>query len=139
MEVVDKVLAGKRITEEEALWLLRESELLELGQLANFVRNKKHPDRVVTFVIDRNINYTNICVCKCKFCAFYREPGSKEGYVIDRDTLKKKIEETLELGGTSILIQGGLNPQLGIEYYEELLSFIKENFPQVHIHGFSAP
>ncbi len=139
MEVVDKVLAGKRITEEEALWLLRESELLELGQLANFVRNKKHPDRVVTFVIDRNINYTNICVCKCKFCAFYREPGSKEGYVIDRDTLRKKIEETLELGGTSILIQGGLNPQLGIEYYEELLSFIKENFPQIHIHGFSAP
>ncbi len=139
MEVVDKVLAGERITEEEALWLLRESELLELGQLANFVRNKKHPDRVVTFVIDRNINYTNICVCKCKFCAFYREPGSKEGYVIDRDTLKKKIEETLELGGTSILIQGGLNPQLGIEYYEELLSFIKENFPQVHVHGFSAP
>ena len=139
MEVVDKVLAGKRITEEEALWLLRESELLELGQLANFVRNKKHPDRVVTFVIDRNINYTNICVCKCKFCAFYREPGSKEGYVIDRDTLKKKIEETLELGGTSILIQGGLNPQLGIEYYEELLSFIKENFSQVHVHGFSAP
>ncbi len=139
MEIVDKVLAGERITEEEALWLLRESELLELGQLANFVRNEKHPERVVTFVIDRNINYTNICVCKCKFCAFYREPGSKEGYVIDRDTLRKKIEETLELGGTSILIQGGLNPQLGIEYYEELLSFIKENFPQVHVHGFSAP
>ncbi len=139
MKVIDKVLAGERITEEEALRLFKESELLELGQLANFVRNRKHPDRIVTFVIDRNINYTNICTCRCKFCAFYREPGSKEGYVIDRETLRKKIEETIELGGTSILIQGGLNPELGIEYYEELLSYIKENFPQIHIHGFSAP
>jgi len=139
MKVIDKVLARERITEEEALWLLKESELLELGQLANFVRNRKHPDKIVTFVIDRSINYTNICTCRCKFCAFYREPGSKEGYVIDRETLRKKIEETIELGGTSILIQGGLNPELGIEYYEELLSYIKENFPQIHIHGFSAP
>jgi len=139
MEVLEKVLSGVRISEEEALWLLREVDLLTLGQLANYVRNRKHPEREVTFVIDRNINYTNICTCKCRFCAFYREEGAPDAYVIDRETLKRKIEETISLGGTAILLQGGLHPGLGIEYYEELLSFIKSNFPEIHVHGFSAP
>jgi len=84
MEVLEKVLSGVRISEEEALWLLREVDLLTLGQLANYVRNRKHPEREVTFVIDRNINYTNICTCKCRFCAFYREEGAPDAYVIDR-------------------------------------------------------
>ncbi|TCK03997.1 cyclic dehypoxanthinyl futalosine synthase [Phorcysia thermohydrogeniphila] len=139
MEVVEKVLSGERISEGEALWLLREADLITLGQLANFVRNRKHPEKEVTFVIDRNINYTNICTCKCRFCAFYREEKDPDAYVIDWETLRKKIEETVELGGTAVLLQGGLHPSLGIEYYEELLSFIKSNFPQIHVHGFSAP
>jgi len=138
MDLYDKVLEGERITENEALALLRE-DLLTLGELANAVRNRLHPEREVTFVIDRNINYTNVCVCKCKFCAFYREKGDPDAYVIEPEVLKKKIEETLELGGTAILLQGGLHPDLKLEYYEELLSFIKSNFPQVHVHGFSAP
>ncbi|RKQ61794.1 cyclic dehypoxanthinyl futalosine synthase [Thermovibrio guaymasensis] len=139
MEVVEKVLSGRRISEEEALKLLKEEDLLTLGQLANFVRNRIHPERVVTFVIDRNINYTNVCICKCRFCAFYRDEGDPDAYVIDRKTLKEKIKETVELGGTAILLQGGLHPKLGIEYYEELLNFIKSEFPNIHVHGFSAP
>ncbi len=137
--IVEKVLSGERITREDALTLLREVDLLTLGQLANTVRNRKHPEREVTFVIDRNINYTNICMCRCRFCAFYREKGANDAYVISKEELKRKIEETIHLGGTAILIQGGLNPDLRIEYYEELFSFIKENFPQIHIHGLSAP
>ena len=139
MDLKEKVISGERITEEEALRLLRDEDLLTLGQLANSVRNRIHPEREVTFVIDRNINYTNVCVCKCRFCAFYREKGAPDAYVIDRKTLRKKIQETIDLGGTAILIQGGLHPDLGIEYYEELLSFIKSEFPQIHVHGFSAP
>jgi len=135
----EKVLEGERITEEEALELLREEELLNLGFLANTVRNRLHPEREVTFVIDRNINYTNVCTCRCRFCAFYRDKKAPDAYLIDWETLRKKIEETLELGGTAILIQGGLNPELGIEYYEELLKSIKREFPQIHVHGFSAP
>ncbi len=139
MDLVEKVINRERIDEKEALELLRNFDLLTLGQLANFVRNRLHPEREVTFVIDRNINYTNICTCKCRFCAFYREKGAPDAYVIDRETLKEKIRETVELGGTAILLQGGLHPDLKIDYYEELLSFIKEEFPQIHIHGFSAP
>ncbi len=137
--IEDKILSGERINTEEAVTLLKEANLIELGQLANFVRNRKHPEREVTFVIDRNINYTNICVCKCKFCAFYRNKEDEDAYVIDKNTLKRKIEETIELGGTAILLQGGLHPDLTIEWYEELLRFIKEHFPEIHVHGFSAP
>ncbi|SMO57507.1 cyclic dehypoxanthinyl futalosine synthase [Balnearium lithotrophicum] len=139
MDLVEKVISGERINEKEALELLRNFDLLTLGHLANYVRNRIHPEREVTFVIDRNINYTNICICKCRFCAFYREKGAPDAYVIDRETLREKIRETVELGGTAILLQGGLHPDLKIDYYEELLSFIKEEFPQIHIHGFSAP
>ncbi len=137
--VIEKVVEGKRLTEEDALYLLREADLISLGKIANLVRNRKHPERVVTFVIDRNINYTNICSCRCRFCAFYREKGDRDAYVLDYNTLRRKIEETVELGGTAILIQGGLNPELKIDYYESLLRFIKESFPSIHVHGFSAP
>ena len=139
MEVIEKVIAGERIDQEEALKLLKEADLLTLGQLANAVRNRLHPEKEVTFVIDRNINYTNICTCRCRFCAFYRDKTAPDAYVIDRETLRRKIAETVELGGTAILLQGGLHPDLGIEYYEELLRFIKGEFPQIHVHGFSAP
>ena len=139
MEVIEKVIAGERIDQEDALKLLKETDLLTLGQLANWVRNRLHPEKEVTFVIDRNINYTNVCTCRCRFCAFYRDKTAPDAYVIDRETLRRKIAETVELGGTAILLQGGLHPDLGIEYYEELLRFIKGEFPQIHVHGFSAP
>jgi len=113
-------------------------DLLELGEMANAIRNKKHPDDIVTFVIDRNINYTNVCVCKCKFCAFHRNENDPDAYVIDLNTLAKKIEETIALNGTQILLQGGLHPRLGIEYYEGILQFIKRNY-NIWIHGFSSP
>ncbi|WP_457567362.1 cyclic dehypoxanthinyl futalosine synthase [Desulfurobacterium sp.] len=137
--IAEKVYRGQRITEEEALSLLKNEDILFSGFLANYVRNRIHPRREVTFVIDRNINYTNICVCKCKFCAFYRDKNDKDAYVISKKALKEKIKETVELGGTSILLQGGLHPDLRIEFYEELLQFIKKEFPAIHIHGFSAP
>jgi cyclic dehypoxanthinyl futalosine synthase len=139
MEVVEKVLNGLRITEEDALYLLEHTSLLLLGHLANLVRRRLHPEEEVTFVIDRNINYTNVCICRCRFCAFCRSPSDEDAYLLDFSTLKRKIEETLELGGTAILLQGGLHPHLDIGYYEELLTFIKSEFPQLHIHGFSAP
>jgi cyclic dehypoxanthinyl futalosine synthase len=137
--IIEKILSGERISEEDALKLLKNCDLIILGQLANFVRNRKHPEKEVTFVIDRNINYTNVCTCRCRFCAFYRDKDAPDAYVIDRETLKQKIQETIDLGGTAILIQGGLHPELGIEFYEDMLRFIKLHFPQIHIHGFSAP
>ncbi len=136
--IKEKVLKGQRISKDEALSLFSEP-LLSLGYLANFIRNKKHPKKIVTFVIDRNINYTNICVCKCSFCAFYRDIGDPDAYIIDKETLRSKIRETIELGGTAILLQGGLHPNLKIDFYEDMLRFIKKEFPQIHIHGFSAP
>lgn len=139
MDIAGKVISGRRISEEDGLTLLKDYDFLTLGQLANFVRKRKHPEREVTFVIDRNINYTNICVCKCRFCAFYRDVGAPDAYVIDRETLKEKIQETTALGGTAILLQGGLHPTFKMDYYEGLLRFIKSEFPQIHIHGFSAP
>lgn len=127
-----------RINPEEALKMLKESSLYELGKRADFVRKKLHPEGIVTFVIDRNINYTNICINKCKFCAFWRPNNHSEAYVISKEELAKKIQETLEKGGTQILLQGGVNPELGIDFYIDMLKFIKENF-KIHVHGFSPP
>ncbi len=117
---------------------LFEEELLTLADRANKIRQKKHPEGIVTFVIDRNINYTNVCVCKCKFCAYYRDMQDSDAFVIDFELLKKKIEETLALNGTQILLQGGLHPDLKIDFYEDMLRYIKNNF-NVWIHGFSSP
>jgi len=131
-----KVLAGERLTREEGILLLRDADLIELGMLADAVRQRLHPEGVVTYIIDRNINYTNVCTAQCAFCAFYRDLPSKEGYLLSKQQLAQKIEETLALGGNQILLQGGLHPDLGIEYYEELFGWIKGSYP-IWIHGLS--
>ncbi len=140
-DILNKALDGKRITVEEGARLYREANLFDLGTVAHELNLRKNPDASwrATFVVDRNINYTNICYTYCKFCAFYREPGDvKEGYLRKTQEIFSKIEELLELGGTQVLMQGGHNPQLGIEYYEELTRAVHQKFPQVHVHSFSA-
>ncbi|HMD86621.1 MAG TPA: cyclic dehypoxanthinyl futalosine synthase [Terriglobia bacterium] len=127
------------ISKSQALDLLRSDDLLGLGMEADAVRKRLHPGNVVTYQIDRNINYTNICTEYCSFCAFYRPVGSSEGYIQPLESMFRKIEETLALGGTGVLMQGGLHPDLKIDYYEDLLRNIKRRFPQIHLHCFSAP
>jgi cyclic dehypoxanthinyl futalosine synthase len=127
------------ISIEEALDLFRSDDLIGIGMAANEVRRKKTDPRVATYQIDRNINYTNFCTEYCSFCAFYRPLGSREGYLLSFESIYKKIDEMIELGGTGILLQGGLHPDLRIEYYENLLRSLKERFPRVHLHCFSAP
>ena len=124
---------------EEALDLFQSDDLVGIGMAAMEVRRRKNDPRVVTYQIDRNINYTNFCTEYCSFCAFYRPLGHAEGYVLPFETIEQKIEETVALGGTGILMQGGLHPDLRIEFYENLLITIKQRFPQVHLHCFSAP
>jgi cyclic dehypoxanthinyl futalosine synthase len=131
-----KVLSAERLSREEGVALLRDGELLELGLLADAVRERLHPEGIVTYIIDRNINYTNVCVAQCAFCAFYRDLPSKEGYVLTKAELSQKIEETLALVGNQILLQGGLHPDLAIEYYEELFRWMKGTYP-IWIHGLS--
>jgi cyclic dehypoxanthinyl futalosine synthase len=118
--------------------LYRSADFHALGRAAHEVRLEKHGQPVVTYIVDRNINYSNVCVCACRFCAFYRPPAHSESFVLSRAELRAKIEETLRLGGTQILLQGGHHPDLPLSYYEEILSFIKSNFP-IHIHAFSPP
>jgi len=134
--ILEKALAGERLTVEDAVCLLASDDLIALGMAADTIRRRKHPGDVVTYIIDRNVNYTNICIQYCHFCAFYRPPGSPEGYVLPLEELFRKIEETIALGGTGILMQGGLNPYLKIEYYENLLRAIKERYG-IHLHCFS--
>ena len=119
--------------------MLRSDDLIGLGMKANAVRQRLHPGGAVTYIVERNINYTNVCTEYCSFCAFYRPPGSPEGYLEPLDSMFQKIEETLALGGTGVLMQGGLHPDLKIDYYENLLSSIKRGYPQVHLHCFSSP
>jgi cyclic dehypoxanthinyl futalosine synthase len=132
-----KVHAGERLSREEGVALIRDGELLELGALADEVRWRLHPEPVVTYIIDRNINYTNVCTAQCAFCAFYRDLPSKEGYLLSKAELSQKIEETIALGGSQLLLQGGLHPDLGIEFYEELFRWIKSTYPTIWIHGLS--
>ncbi len=127
-----------RLTKQEALRLYKEAELTELGRMADEIRSDLHPERIVTFVIDRNINYTNICINRCRFCAYYRDKDHSEAFVITKEELKQKIEETINLGGTQILLQGGLHPDLGLTFYTDMLRFIKSHFA-INIHGFSPP
>ena len=126
------------ISREEALDLFRSDDLIGIGMAADSLRRKLHPEGVVSYIIDRNINYTNFCTEYCSFCAFYRPMGHKEGYVLPKETIFEKIQETIDLGGTGILMQGGLNPDLKIEWYEDLMRSIKERF-RIHLHCFSAP
>ena len=127
------------MTEREAIDLFNSDDLIGIGMAADAQRRKLHPEGVVSYIIDRNINYTNFCTEYCSFCAFYRPMGHKEGYVHGLDTILQKIQETVELGGTGVLMQGGLHPDLKIEWYEDLLRAIKLQFPQVWLHCFSSP
>ncbi len=137
--IKDKVINGERLTPEEALQLYESSDLTTLGMLANLVRKRKHPEGIVTFVIDRNVNYTNVCIAGCKFCAFYRRKSDEDAYTLDMDTILKKVQELVDWGGTTLLMQGGINPDLPLSFYEDMLSTIREHFPQIQIHCFSAP
>jgi cyclic dehypoxanthinyl futalosine synthase len=137
--ILDEVVEGRRLTADDALRLLESSALAAIGRAADAVSRRMHPGPVRTYNIDRNVNYTNVCTAVCDFCAFYRPPKHAEGYVLDRDVLLAKIEETVALGGDQILLQGGLHPTLPLEWYEEMLRDIKSRFPQVNVHGFSPP
>ncbi len=132
-----KVRGKERITPEEALTLYEEADLNTLGQLANETRFRLHPEPVITYVIDRNINYTNKCISGCKFCAYFCAPEDPAGYVLSQEELAKKIRETKALGGTQVLLQGGLHPDLPLSFYEEMLRFMKDM--EIHCHAFSPP
>jgi cyclic dehypoxanthinyl futalosine synthase len=137
--ILDKSIAGERLSPEEGLALLQSHDLAAIGRAADAVTRRLHPEPVRTYNIDRNINYTNVCTAVCDFCAFYRKPKSDEGYVLPRDVLLQKVKETVDLGGDQILMQGGLHPDYKLEWYEELLADIKSQFPQVNLHAFSPP
>jgi cyclic dehypoxanthinyl futalosine synthase len=126
------------ISREEALDLFRSDDLIGIGMEADAVRRKLHPEGIVSYIIDRNINYTNFCTEYCTFCAFYRPLGHSEGYILPHETIFEKIQETIDLGGTGILMQGGLHPDLKIEWYEDLFRAIKKRFT-IHLHCLSAP
>jgi cyclic dehypoxanthinyl futalosine synthase len=136
---LERALAGERISDGEALVLLRSRDLVGVGRAADELRGRKVDPKRVTFIIDRNVNYTNVCHTDCDFCAFYRRPGDRrEGYLLPKTVIFKKIEETLAIGGTGLLMQGGHHPDLGIEYYEDLFRSIKERY-RVHLHVLSPP
>jgi cyclic dehypoxanthinyl futalosine synthase len=137
--VVEKALDGERLTDDDAVALLRSRDLVAVGRVADEIRGRKNDPSQVTFIVDRNLNYTNICYTDCDFCAFYRRPGdTREGYVLPKPVVFKKIEETLEIGGTGVLMQGGHHPDLGIDYYEDLFRSIKSRY-RIHLHALSPP
>ncbi|MDA7904554.1 dehypoxanthine futalosine cyclase [bacterium] len=138
-KLLEKSVAGERLSPEEGLELTKCNDLALLGSAANAVTRRLHPESYRTYNIDRNINYTNVCTAVCNFCAFYRGPKDPEGYVLERSELLEKIRETVALGGDQILLQGGLHPKYKLDWYEEMLSDIKSHFPQLNIHGFSPP
>ena len=138
-QIADKVRAGGRVNGAEALTLCREAPTPLLGQLADAIRARKHPEGIVTYIIDRNVNYTNVCVAKCSFCAFYRPVGSAEGYVLGFDELFEKIDETIAVGGVQLLLQGGHNPDLPLTWYEDLFRAIKTRYPSFKLHALSPP
>lgn len=127
-----------RLSKEQALELIRHADLKDLGKMATLRKKELHPDGITTFVVDRNINYTNVCWVDCKFCAFYRHGKDDDAYVLSFEEIDQKIEELLEIGGTQILFQGGVHPKLKIEWYEDLVEHIHTKYPQITIHGFSA-
>jgi cyclic dehypoxanthinyl futalosine synthase len=138
-QILEKARSGERITDEDAVALLRSRDLLAVGRVANEIRNRLNDPSKVTFIVDRNLNYTNVCVTDCDFCAFYRRPGDRrEGYLLPKPVIFKKIEETLAIGGTGVLMQGGHHPDLAIDYYEDLFRSIKARYP-IHLHALSPP
>jgi cyclic dehypoxanthinyl futalosine synthase len=134
--ILDSAVDGIRVSADETILLFEQADLLDLAETADRIRVRRHPENVVSYIIDRNINYTNVCKEFCTFCAFYRVKGDDEAYVLPDHVIYKKIEETLQLGGTGILMQGGVHPDLKIDYYEKLLSGIKERY-KIHCHCFS--
>ena len=140
--MIDRLLAkaadGRRLAVDEALQLAAEASLADLGLAADVRRNQLHPGGRVSYIVERNINYTNVCNVYCRFCAFYRAPGRPGGYTLSKEELAAKIDETVAAGGIQILLQGGLNPELGIEYYEDLFRWLKRQYPTVNLHALSA-
>ena len=137
--IVAKVMRGGRVSAAEALQLYREAPTHVLGRLADTIRLRKHPEGLVTYIIDRNVNYTNICVARCNFCAFYRTVGSSEGYVLGFEEIFQKIDETIAVGGNQLLLQGGHNPDLPIQWYEDLFRAVKARYPKFKLHALSPP
>src|SRR5919109_2783066 len=138
-DLAKKVVDDVRLTPDEALELYRHAPTHLLGHLADTVRARKHPDRIVTYIIDRNVNYTNVCVAKCNFCAFYRDVGASDGYVLGFEEILRKIDETIAVGGNQLLLQGGHNPDLPIEWYEDLFRAVKAKYPHFKLHALSPP
>jgi len=135
--ILERTVAGERLGDADAERLFESHDLTAIGRAAHAIRMQKHPDSVVTFNIDRNVNYTNVCEIDCSFCAFFRKEGAEDAYVLDRDDFRPKFQELFEAGGNQILMQGGLHPDLPFSYYEDLLHWIREEFPWLHIHAFS--
>lgn len=138
-EILDAAIDGRRLTAENITELFDHGGLLELGQAAAAVRRRHTDSAEATYIIDRNINYTNVCVYRCRFCAFYRPAGHDEAYVLSADEIAEKVAETVAAGGTGILLQGGVHPEIGLEDYERMLRHLKRAFPQIHLHAFSVP
>jgi cyclic dehypoxanthinyl futalosine synthase len=137
--ILDRALAGNRLSAEDCTALLESHDIARIGVAADEARRRRHPEGVVTYIIDRNINYTNVCNVVCTFCAFYRRPGKPDTYVLDVEEVCRKIDETVALGGTGVLMQGGLHPDFGIEWYEDLLRTLRARYPRVQLHCFSPP
>jgi cyclic dehypoxanthinyl futalosine synthase len=137
--ILDGVLDGQRLSAEDCTTLLNSHDVASIGAAADQIRRRKHPDNVVTYIIDRNINYTNVCNVVCTFCAFYRRPGAPDTYVQTLDAICEKIDETIALGGTGVLMQGGLHPDFGIEWYEDMLRTLSAKYPGFQLHCFSPP
>jgi len=137
--ILDKALGGKRLTVEDCTSLLESNDFVRIGLAADEIRQRKNPGDVVTYIIDRNINYTNVCNVVCTFCAFYRRPGKPDTYVHSIEEIEKRIDETIALGGTGVLMQGGLHPDFNIEWYEDLLSTLHAKYPKFQLHCFSPP
>jgi len=137
--ILDKALSGERLTSDDCTALLESDDFVRIGLAADEIRKRRHPSGIVTYIIDRNINYTNVCNVVCPFCAFYRRPGHSETYVRSLDEIRAKIDETIALGGTGVLMQGGLHPDFGIEWYEDLLRTLHAEYPGFQLHCFSPP
>ena len=138
-EIANRVREGGRVDAAAALELYRHAPTHLLGQLADGIRARKHPGGVVTYIIDRNVNYTNVCVARCNFCAFYRQVGSPDGYVLGFEEIFRKIDQTIAVGGNQLLLQGGHNPDLPIAWYEDLFRAVKQKFPDFKLHALSPP
>jgi cyclic dehypoxanthinyl futalosine synthase len=136
-DIAEKVYSGQRLSYDDGVRLFQHKNIVEIAGLADYVRWKKHPDPIVTYIIGRNVNYTNVCWVRCSFCNFYRKPGEEGGYVLPKEQIFQKIQEMVDVNGVEVLMQGGLNPKLKIEWYEDLLSSIMEKFPNVILHAFS--